>query len=689
MPVNKQFKTLLSPFQIRHLQLKNRIVKAPQGTSMATEDGLPTEAKFGYYESLAKGGVGLITVEGTAVDFPLGVAQLSCTRIDDEKVIPIYSELNKLIHSYGTKVFIQLGHAGQSHGKGLYGLQPVASSSLNDDERPVRHYDQARELSIAEIKEIQQKFVKAAENSRKAGFDGVTLHGSHRYLIDSFLSRAWNKREDEYGPQSLENRARFAVETIDAIKKHMPDFLVGIRINGQEWGLPKGITGEDSQEFAKLFERAGADFIDVSGYGYNHFQWGYWGEQLRYLTPESDVKPWLKTIDKPGFLVTQAEKIKSVISIPIIGGGRITPQVAEWDLQHGKMDLVFFGRRLFADPELPNKLAEGRLEDIAPCTACCECWQSSAVEHRPVQCRINASLGREREYEIKPAEKKRKVLVVGGGPSGMEAARVAATRGHEVTLCEKEHKLGGSLPLAAMIKGLEVEDLVDLVHYLKTQITKLGIKVKLGKEVSLPVIEEIKPDVVILAVGGAPVVPQIKGINNKKVLSASSLRQQATFFLRFLGPRFLRWLTRFWLPIGRSVIIMGGNIHGLGLAEFMVKRGRKVTIVETSDKLGADMVSIIADDRLIPWLAKKGVTMLTGVKYEEITDKGLVITTKEGKKQIIEADNILTALPLSPNDELLKAIEGKVPEVYSIGDCREPHRIIHAVHDGSHVGRII
>lgn len=690
MSGSKRFEKLLSPFQIGQVKLKNRMVKSPQGTGQ-NDHGCPTDEAFSFNEALARGGVGLITMGAAVVDYPLGATGwLERKRaIDDDKLIPVYTKLTKLVHSYGTAFFVELHHGGPAHTQAVTGLQPIASSALTADETPVPSYPMAKQLSIAEIKDVELQFVRAAERAQKAGFDGVTLHGAHRYLINSFLSRAWNKREDEYGCQDLRSRARFAVEVIQAIKERLGlEFLVGIRFNGGEWGLEKGITAEESQAFGKMFEEAGADFLDVSGYGYGKFAWGYWPEQLRLLEPTPEVKPWLKTVNKPGLIVTRAEKIKKVVSIPVISGGRMDPILAEWDLRRGKMDLVFFGRRLLADHELPNKVAEGRLDDIAPCTACCECWEATVEERDNVRCRINASLSREREYEIKPTEKKKKVLVIGGGPAGMEAARVAAMRGHEVILYEKEPKLGGQLPLASLIKGLEVEDLGAIVSYFRTQITKLGVTVRLGKEVSLPVIEEIKPDAVILATGGTPVVPQIPGIDNNRVVTASSLHRRAKLFLRVFGPRFLRWLTRFWLPFGRRVTVIGGGIQGLELAEFLVKRGRKVTIVEASDRFGADMVKIIAD-RFIPWLTRKGVTMLSEVKYEEITDKGLVITTKEGKKQIIEADNILPALPLSPNTELLQAIKGKVPEIYPAGDCRDPHRILHAIHDGSRVGRIV
>ena len=478
-------------------------------------------------------------------------------------------------------------------------------------------------------------------------------------------------------------------EIIQAVKERVgKEFPVGIRFNVAEWGLKDGITVDEAAAFAMLFEQAGADFLDISGYGYKSFLWGYWGEQLRALEPAPDVRRWLKTIEDPGFIIAQAAEIKKAVSIPVISGGRIDPRVADRDIKKGRVDLVFFARRLIADPAMPNKLAEGRWEDIAPCTACCECWDSTTTLHTAVRCRINAASGREREFESKPAERKKRILVVGGGPAGMEAARVAALRGHEVTLYEKERRLGGQLPLAAMIKGPEVEDLGAITRYLKTQITKLGVTVKVGREVSAPVIEQLKPDAVILAVGGVPVTPQVPGIHNKIVLSTSKLHRQSKALLRFVGPRGLRWLTRIWMPLGKRILIMGGAIHGCELAEFLVKRGRQVTIVETSSTIGGEMVAILSL-RLVQWLRNKGVRVLSEVTYDQVTDKGLAITHKDGTKETIEADNIVIALPLAANTELSDAIDGKCAEVHSIGDCREPHRIIHAVHDGSRVGHMI
>jgi 2,4-dienoyl-CoA reductase (NADPH2) len=345
-------------------------------------------------------------------------------------------------------------------------------------------------------------------------------------------------------------------------------------------------------------------------------------------------------------------------------------------------------RRLLADPELPNKVAGGRSEDIAPCSGCLYCWHEKACNNRPVRCRINAALGREREYEIKPAEKKRRVLIAGSGPGGMEAARVAALRGHEVILYEKEHHLGGLLVLAAIVKDLEFESILDTIHYFNTQMSKLGVTIRLGKEVNLSEIKKINPDVVILATGGVSAIPEIRGINHRKVLRSDQLHGKLKLALRVLGPKAIERLTKWWMPIGKRVVIIGGALAGCQLAEFLVKRGRKVTIVDTAKKLGEGLLSN-DPTRLFKWLDQKGVTMMAEVKYEEIRDKGLVITTKEGERKTLEADTIIMALPLLPTADLLKSLEGKVPAVYQIGDCREFGFIHNAIADGSRIARMI
>jgi len=368
------------------------------------------------------------------------------------------------------------------------------------------------------------------------------------------------------------------------------------------------------------------------------------------------------------------------VDLPVITVGRLDAHAGEQILGAGKADLIAMGRRLLADPEYPNKVAESRMEDIAPCTADLECVSRIATGY-PIRCRINARLGREKEYPLEPAKRKKKVVIVGGGPGGMEAARVAALRGHEVVLYEKDRRLGGLLRLAAMVKGTDVEDLPAIIAYLEGQIRKLGVRVNLEIEADAERITSERPDAVVLAAGGRLALPDIPGCRTPLVVNHLTLHRRAKFFLRFVGPSVLRGLTRFYLPIGQRVIIVGGAIQGCEIGEFLIKRGRRVTILEASEKMGSGIPEINRK-RVLFWLAKNGAHLLNGVVYEEISERGITLITKEGERQTLEADTILLAIPTAPNTALFGALKGKVPQVYLIGDAKEPQDIRLAIDDG-------
>jgi 2,4-dienoyl-CoA reductase (NADPH2) len=341
-------------------------------------------------------------------------------------------------------------------------------------------------------------------------------------------------------------------------------------------------------------------------------------------------------------------------------------------------------RRFFADPEYPNKAAEGRLDDVAPCTHCNHC---NKQYNEPRHCRINASFGTD-QYEVVKAAKKKKVLVVGGGPSGMQTARIAAMRGHDVTLFEKGPYLGGSLPLAAMVKGFELEDLPSLIRFFKRQIKKLGVNVELSKEFTASDVDKVKPDVVVLALGGTPTLPEVPGIDRRNVIKSADLYGILRFFIRFSGPRLLRFLTKIWMPIGKDVVIIGGAIQGCQLGEFLTKRGRKVTIADTEKELGKWLYPE-RKTRLFYWFKRKGVKLISGVKLEEITPDGLSIIEKDGNKQFLQADKIIPAMPLAPNLELMNKLKGKVSVIYTVGDCTNPGIIPDATAAGWEVGNKI
>ena len=654
-----------------------------------------------FYEAIARGGVGLLIVHSPTIDYPLGARWRQRYRIDDDKYIQGLSELTEVIHKHGCPTFMQMEHDGPwqnplfMNQPPIYSGPPIGASPVNLDVPGEFHRDVPRELTIPEIEELVDKFASAAVRAQKAGFDGVDINAGSSHLLHNFLSPFWNRRQDAYGG-SQENRARFLVEIIREIKKHAGgDFPVTVCMNGIEVGQAIDIkdeeclTAEDSRGIALILQEAGADAIQVRNHWLGYHVGGFLPDYLFYPEPPVPLKTFPKEYNwsqrGAGANILLAEGMKKVLSVPVIIVGKLSPELGEKILREGKADFIAMDRRLMADPELPNKVASGRLEDIAPCTACGTCLDQRVQMAR--RCRINAALGTE-HYTIEKTEKRKKVVVVGGGPAGMEAARVAALRGHDVTLYDKTHQLGGLLPMAAVVKGLELEDLPAMVRYLKIQIEKLGVKTELGKEVDSSIIKEIKPDVVIVATGGTLTVPEVTGINKHNVITTPALHRMTKSYLKFLGPRTLAWLTKFWIPIGKRVVVIGGGLHGCEVAESLVKRGRKVTIVDTAEALGEGIIDFRLG-LLLDWFHKKGVAMITGVKSMEITDQGVVITTKQGDKQTLEADSIIPTSPLIPNTGLLKSLEGKVPEVYAIGDCREPRMIVDAIADGWHIARTI
>jgi 2,4-dienoyl-CoA reductase (NADPH2) len=640
---------------------------------------------------MAKGGVGLLITESCGVEYPLGVQHPPVQfHLDDDKYIPSYTELVKVIHKHGCPVFIQFQHAGPWNPTGLLPKRDTkAASALTQEELPGPGFAVPRGMRHAEVKEYIDIWAKAAERAAKAGYDGVEVNGSACHQINTFLSRVWNKREDEYGYQTLENRARFMGDIVREIKKRLgKDFPVTCLINIAEYRHEKGTKLEEGVQFAKLLVEAGADAIQCRAHSYHHRDGLIQPERIFYPEPPESLPKDLDWSRKgKGALIPLTEAVKKVVQVPVFCACRLDPVLGEAFLRQGKLDFVGMTRRLLADPELPNKVVAGRLEDIRPCTGCLHCIDVRN-KNQLLECQVNASLGKEREYAIKPAEKKKKIMVIGGGPAGMEAARVAALRGHEVTLFEKSQKLGGLIPLAAMVKELELDELLNLVRYFKTQLNQEGVNVRPGKEVNAQSINEFRPDALILAAGAVHNTLDIPGSNRRSVIGSYQLHKQLKFYLRFLGPKALQWLTRIWMPIGKRVVIIGGAIQGCELAEFLVKRDRKVTIVHDGKAL-AEGITIEDQMRFFPWLDRKGIARFTEAKYEEINDKGLVITTKEGEKKTLEADTIIATLPFLPNTDIMKSLEGKSPEIYTIGSCGEPGLIVNAIADGARIGHKI
>jgi 2,4-dienoyl-CoA reductase (NADPH2) len=698
MSMNPKYEKLLEPGRIGSVRTRNRMIKSGAGMLMWHQDDVHMRPEvLAFYEGIARGGVGLLIVESPTIDYPRGVRWKERYRIDDDKYIQGLSELVEIIHKHGCPTFMQMNHDGPWQVKlpfapePMYDGEPIGASPVSFEFEGDFHAEKPHPLTVEEIQEIVDKFAGAAVRARKAGFDGVDINAASSHLLHNFFSPFWNKRTDAYGG-SIENRARFAMEVIREIKKRSGnDFPVSIIMNGVEMsqaiGVPdsQALTHEDAKGIAKCLQAAGADAIQVRSHFLGYHVGAYLPDALFYPASPIPIESFPQAYNASdygvGANIPGAAGIKSVVTIPVTVVGKLDADIGEKIIREGKVDFIAMTRRLLADPDYPRKIAEGRNDDIQPCTGCDNCLGSR-------RCRINGLLGTPYNT-IEKAPKQKKVLVIGGGPSGMSAARVSALRGHDVTLYEKSTMLGGLMPIAAIVKGSRPEDLTLIIKYFSRQLVKLGVKVEFGKEADLDVVDRIKPDVVFLAAGGASSVPGIFGIDKPNVVSGASLHKQLKFALNFFNPYWLRKLTKYYMPIGKSVIIIGGAIQGCELAEFLAKRGRKVTVVETKPTIGEGMVDALLSN-LLKWFEKNGVTLISGVKeYVEITGKGLTIISGDGKKHPLEADSIVTALPLTPNNELLNGLKSKVKEVYAIGDCREPLLIADAIGAGLRTAREI
>ncbi len=628
---------LWEPFRIGKMELRNRIVMPPMTTQYGSEGGYVTGKIENYYEARARGGAGLLIVEATYVH-PRGQAFQNQLGISDDKFISALRELVQVIHRHGAKAAIQLHHGGRMAKSELSGMQPVAPSPLASPggEMP-------KELTGGEIAELVAAFAEAALRAQKAGFDGVEIHGAHGYLIDQFLSRSSNKRQDSYGGE-LRNRARFLIEGIKAVRGAVgSDYPVWCRINGKEYGVEEGTSLEEAKEIARMAQEAGSDAIHVSASGPGN---------PANLTTATFV---------PAVIAELAEGIKKAVSVPVIAVGRITPEAGETILAEGKADLVAIGKGLLADPELPNKVAAGELEDIVPCTVCMGCRDDLFSPARVgIRCQVNAALGREEEYRIVPAKMPRKVLVVGGGPAGMEAARVAALRGHQVTLWEKESRLGGQLPPAAIPP--HKDRIRPLTKYLQTQLKKLNVRIELGREATVAMIGEFQPEVVVLATGARPLIPELPGLDRAHVVQAGDVLEGK-------------------VEVGNKVVVIGGEMVGCETAEFLADKGKRVTVVRRGPEM-ALKIGLTLRAFLLNRLLERGIALLPGIRYNEVTPEGLVVTTKEGERKTIEADTIVLAAGATPDKELYQEIKGKVPEVHLAGDCVEPRTIRDAIAEG-------
>jgi len=656
---NKKYDKLFSPYKIRHLELKNRLVKTSQWFNYLEPDGSIGDRLVAFYDSIAKGGVGMIVVEESVTDWMRGCSNIPHPRLDDDRFIPGWQRLADVIHKHGAKCVVQITHAGPCHKQLIDGVQPVAPSAIDPpSEAP---FDKARELTIPEIHEIQEGWAQGALRAKKAGLDGVEIHVAHYALGNSFLSRRQNKRHDEYGCDTLENRARFGVEIMRRVRELCGnDFIIGCRMSAREWGDPLGTTLEEAIEFAKMFEKAGLDYIQASGYGYNEF-WCCWAPTQLYWPEPVPTTKELRDRIPTGAMLPEAEAIRKAVKITVSSSNGYTYDSAAKALNEDRADLIWMGRNLMVDPAYPKKLQQGRIEDIRPCARCMHCI-ATLLLNVPIECRWNAFMGHEYEIgdgqDFAPAQRKKKVMVVGAGPGGMEAARVAALRGHEVTLYDKAKWLGGLMPLAAFIKetGHDFDTVKPALLWYERQLKKLpNVTIRLGVEVDADLVAKEKPDAIVISPGSKWVVPDIPGKDRKNVVTTGQLKNQSKNLLKHMGPK---------------IIILGGDLKGAESAEFFIKRGKEVVILKEGEQLWNGM-NLHLQLMWGSWIKARQVPIYTGVIYEEITDKGVRIKTKEGEEKLIEGDTVMIIEKDRKNDDLYKTLKGKALEVYLIGDGNE------------------
>ena len=670
-------KKLFEPIKVGGVELKNRFVMLGITTGLG-ENYKVNDRLTNFFADIARGGTGLATV-GSAytADFsstqplyrvlPLGVG------IWSDEFIPGLRTLARTIHDNGAKAACQLTLCYEWRRNKDVPLEGVGPSE-GPGGPGVR---QVRALTIDEIHEIVEQFGEGARRAREAGFDIVEFHAGIGYFINRFLSPYTNKRTDDYGG-SLEKRMRLLLEIIDSAKKKAgSDYTYMCRVSGDEF-LEGGNTLEDTKKIVHILEEAGIAAINVQA---------GWHESPRPL-----VQQWVPS----GAFVYLAEEVKKATNLPVVAAYRIDdPLLAEEIVAKGKADLVGMARALIADPEFPNKAKEGRLDEIRRCIACCRCLDNTFLGN-PMACSVNASVGRE---SAKPAPQSKRVLVIGSGPAGMEAARVAAMRGHKVTLCEKGLRLGGLLMLAAVLN----DKLENLVKWMTTQMGSLPIEVKLRTEVTPVLVEDMKPDVIIIACGGEPIIPEVPGVNGDNVISPhyiknlmSGIRPKkgiawgaGTFAKYFSGkPATMRKFMSLDFPIKKRVAVIGGQFPGCELALSLMEKGKEVTIIEESARLGSD-IGIVVRWVEMDMLRKGGVRMETRAKVKEITDKGVKVSREDSKEELIEADTVMLALGVKESTALAHELEGKVPAVYLIGDATANggiKRVMEAVASGFEIG---
>ena len=697
-----KYPLLASPASIGNLELRNRMIMAAMGSNFASEDGHTTDQLTAYYEKRAQGGIGLIILETSAITWPAGASMPNMIGFSKDEFIPSLKSLTQRIHQHGSKIAAQLNHSGKIAQEDVIAGRPIPVPSIPKSEPSdmfglltqdeIMNFIKAggpdgkgpryHELSADEIQQEVQHFVDAAKRAKAANFDAIEIHAGHGYLISSFLSPAVNKRTDEYGG-TPEKRAKLLVDIISQIKIQLKDFPVLVRLDANEYRIENGITPDDFLITASMAQDAGADAIDVSAYG---------------NTSKGIAFTEAPLVHEPGGFLNFVKMAKKELTIPIIAVGRIELDVAEKGLRNNEFDFLAMGRKILADPDLPNKIISGREQLIRPCIYCYVCVSQIFI-NKPMMCAVNSQLGNEHRNEniIHSTADQKRILVIGAGPSGMESARLLAMQGHDVEIWEKDKDIGGTVRVAA----LAYEPNGRLINYLKNSLDELNVRIKLGTLATGKSVQDFNPDHVIVAVGANRNAPSIRGKNNRNVFDGEELRgllfgsdaqaikklsliQQlilkvgrATQLLRNISA--LRFLSKIWMPIAKNIVVIGGDLVGLELAEFLVERGRTVKVLEPSGSLGPNL-SIVRRSRVVHMLKEHKVDLLTNVTIKEIDGQEVIFDHEEAQKSL-QADQVIIALGADTNSELSDELTNLNMPLTSIGDCTSVGYIHGAIAD--------
>jgi 2,4-dienoyl-CoA reductase (NADPH2) len=650
------------------MELKNRIVMAPLNNNY-TRGGFLTDLSVDFYVSRAEGGAGLIAMEAASVDYPRSRSVLN-PALDDDRYIPMFRMVADGVHRFGSKVIVQLSHVGRQTRRSTTGLAPVAPSPVAS--RSPAYPEVPEELSREAIAEIIRKFGKAARRAQDAGLDGVEVIMGHGYLANNFLSPVSNLRKDEYG--GLQGGIRFCTDLVKEIKGACgSDFPVVCRINGDDFLMSGGNTPVEAQLLAAQLERAGADAISVSG--------GMRDSELSF-NDHTSASP-------RGSWIYLAERMKKTLRIPVIAVKRLTPELAEQIGQEGKADLVAFGKPFIADPEFAGKVLEGRLDELVPCTSCCQGCYDELWMFKPITCMLNPKVGKPIATRGSGASVKKKVLVVGGGPAGCEAALAAAERGHAVILLEKRPSLGGHYRFCTYSPNKQ--EVTQAFSYFERSMRKYGVDVHTETEFSLDMIDVWKPDVAILSTGADFTMPPIPGTELPHVMSPidaiTGAKETGKYVVIWTCGHDCTWTCgKRSAPIPDDVVNLrtsesracAAGHAATDTAEALAARGKIVTVVTERPALVPGM-GFTNRGNLLKRFFQQNIRVSSDVRVNEIRQEG-ILCEKEGMEFLFYADTVVVSIAMTPRDGLEEALRGKVKEVYRTGDCGTIGNALTAIH---------